>query len=77
LYDFHGNVWEWAQDEWHDTYKDSLADGSAWEDGVSAARVFRCGSWSDFASNCPSASRYGNVPGYRYRDLGFRLLQEM
>ena len=29
LYDVHGNVWEWVQDEWHDTYNGAQDDGSA------------------------------------------------
>ena len=77
LYDMHGNVWEWVQDEWHDNYKSAPADGSAWEDGVSANRVNRGGSWYHDAKNCRSAARSRYDPGSRYHDLGFRLLQEM
>ena len=65
LYDMHGNVWEWVQDEWHDTYDGAPADGSVWVDGVSVSQVFRGG--------CRLARRADGGPS----DLGFRLLQEM
>ena len=76
LYDVHGNVWEWVQDTWHDTYNGAPDDGSAWRDGVSADRVVRGGGWFIFARyDCRSARRH--VQGDRIRFLGFRLLQEM
>ena len=77
LYDMHGNVWEWVQDEWHDSYYNPPTDGSAWEDGSGANRVFRGGSWIYVARCCRSASRDFNVPGFRYIFLGFRLLKEL
>ena len=77
LYDMHGNVYEWVQDEWHDSYDGAPSDGSAWEGGDGTFRVFRGGSWSNFARYCRSAYCSINDPGYRYGFLGFRLLQEV
>ncbi|MBL8526181.1 MAG: SUMF1/EgtB/PvdO family nonheme iron enzyme [Burkholderiales bacterium] len=42
-----GNVWEWLQDCWNDSYKGAPADGSAWESGNCGRRVVRGGSWYD------------------------------
>ena len=45
LYDMHGNVCEWVQDEWHDSYDRAPTNGSAWESGDGAAPVSCGGSW--------------------------------
>jgi formylglycine-generating enzyme required for sulfatase activity len=76
LYDVYGNVLEWVQDEWHDTYNGAQADGSAWVYGVGVIRVIRGGSWFSGARTCRSANRNCSAPGDRYHYLSFRLLQE-
>ena len=77
LYDMHGNVHEWVQDDWHDSYDGAPTDGSAWESGDGANRVVRGGSWFNFAGGCRSAIRDHYVPYFRYFYLGFRILQEL
>jgi len=74
LYDMHGNVWEWVEDDWHDNYKGAPDDGSAWIDKKRGSnRVIRGGNWDDSAQFCRSAIRICDWPGIRDGDLGFRL----
>ena len=77
LYDMHGNVWEWVQDVYHKNYDGAPTDGSAWESGDGARRVFRGGSWYYDARLCRSAIRASFGPRHRSSSLGFRLLQEL
>jgi formylglycine-generating enzyme required for sulfatase activity len=74
LCDMHGNVLEWCQDHWHDTYKGAPTDGSAWiEGGDSSQRVLRGGSWNGNPRYCRSAFRNPFIPDIRYYDFGFRV----
>ncbi|MEA5514018.1 caspase, EACC1-associated type [Nodularia sp. UHCC 0506] len=59
LFDMHGHIWEWCQDEWHENYHQAPADGSAWlgNDDDNQLRVLRGGSWFTNPKNCRSASR--------------------
>lgn len=77
LYDMHGNVWEWVQDSWHENYKGSPSDGSAWEDRNTSYKVSRGGSWYCTAILCRSASRFKRDSENRISNLGFRLLMEL
>lgn len=77
LYDMHGNVWEWVQDEWHSDYNGASSDGSAWENGNSSTRVIRGGGWDGLARDCRSAIRSRLVASYRYVNVGFRLLRKL
>jgi formylglycine-generating enzyme required for sulfatase activity len=74
LYDMHGNVTEWCEDDWHGSYTGAPVNGSAWVDTPRAAfRVIRGGSWSNDAVSCRSAGRFWGTPGIRDGGLGFRL----
>jgi formylglycine-generating enzyme required for sulfatase activity len=78
LHDFHGNVWEWCEDTYHENYEGAPADGTAWTEGGeewkpgTPLRVYRGGGFDFGAEICRSAYRYRSRPGGRYRDLGFR-----
>ncbi|MFZ2410301.1 MAG: SUMF1/EgtB/PvdO family nonheme iron enzyme, partial [Candidatus Methanoperedens sp.] len=77
LYDVHGNVWEWVQDIYHDSYNGAPTDGSAWESGGGSGRVFRGGGWNTPAGYCRSAHRGGNDADVRASIVGFRLLRDV
>ena len=75
LYDMHGNIWEWCQDYWHDSYNDAPADGSAWSDsGDSSGRVLRGGSWSFMPTPCRSTYRDHFHASNRDHFVGFRVV---
>jgi formylglycine-generating enzyme required for sulfatase activity len=58
LYDMHGNVAEWCEDAWHESYVGAPVDGSPWVAGGEGLRVLRGGSWAFRPSLCRSAGRF-------------------
>ncbi|MHC5718845.1 MAG: SUMF1/EgtB/PvdO family nonheme iron enzyme, partial [Nostoc sp.] len=72
LYDMHGNVWEWCQDTWHDSYKGAPSDGSAWIDNDNQIRLRRGGSWKNDPKHCRSADRDRHAGGSDI--VGFRVV---
>jgi formylglycine-generating enzyme required for sulfatase activity len=76
LYDMNGNVWEWCQDYWHDSYTGAPSDGSAWESSYQSGsgRVLRGGSWDNDAWVFRSTYRGWYDDGRSgFNHLGFRL----
>lgn len=75
LYDMHGNVWEWCEDDWHSNYDGAPEDGSTWisKNRDKEGKLLRGGSWFDFPRLCRSAFRYALARGRRYDGIGFRV----
>ena len=76
LHDMHGNVYEWVQDCWNDSYAGAPSDGSAWTSGDCSRRVIRGGSWNYNPWFLRSAFRSGSPRSNRSGYLGFRLVQD-
>ena len=69
LYDMVGNVWEWTQDCYHNTYDGAPADGLAWTGGDCSYRVLRGGSWDLYPQFLHSAFRLWITPSGDLRFL--------
>jgi formylglycine-generating enzyme required for sulfatase activity len=78
LYDMHGNVLEWCEDNWHSSYEGAPVDGSAWvnSDQADKYRLLRGGSWDDSPRGCRSAGRVNLTRGITIHVVGFRVCCE-
>ena len=77
LHEVHGNVWEWVEDCWNDSYEAAPSDGSAWERDYCDLRVLRGGSWDSSPRFLRSAHRNGSEPGNRTVRIGFRVARTL
>ena len=74
LYDVHGNVWEWVEDCWNDTYARTPTDGSASTALFCLRGVLRGGSWKSKSRDLRSAVRGIYYPSNQFNaDIGLRV----
>jgi formylglycine-generating enzyme required for sulfatase activity len=78
LCDMAGNVYEWVEDDYHDDFNETPADGTAWiENPRSALRVRRGGSFYwDNAEALNVNYRLATGPSSKYPEIGFRCARQ-
>lgn len=75
LHDMHGNVWEWCEDDYHNSYQGAPDDGIAWVDKHRRSRrVLRGGSFNFEPRDCRSGYRGYYTCDVTYFNFGFRVL---
>ena len=77
LHDVLGNVWEWVEDCWNESYRGAPGDGSAWGSGDCGDGVLRGGSWANIASDLRSAVRNSFASGHRHGYAGLRVARTL
>ena len=74
LHDVHGNVSEWVEDCYRDSFDGAPGDARVWLAGEDCERrVVRGGSGNDYPAGARAADRNKNVPQHRDRWIGFRI----
>jgi formylglycine-generating enzyme required for sulfatase activity len=77
LYQIHGNVYEWVEDCYHDSYRGAALDGTARISDDCESHVARGGSWLDDPRSLRSAHRLRLPATTRFRNLGFRVARSL
>jgi formylglycine-generating enzyme required for sulfatase activity len=77
LYGVHGNVYDWVEDCYHETYADAPSDGSAWIVGACNHRIVRGGGWHGAARSLRAADRDNYAASERSTTFSFRIARTL
>ena len=77
LHDMLGNVWEWVEDCWNDSFAGAPGDGSAWTTGDCDRRALRGGSWYEEPRDILLTHRDGHWRDDRDGNGGFRVARTL
>jgi formylglycine-generating enzyme required for sulfatase activity len=77
LSDMLGNVLQWTEDCWHESYAAAPVDGRAWLDGDCSVHELRGGSWFSAPSYVRADYRDRFAADYRTSTVGIRLVREL
>jgi hypothetical protein len=77
VHDLDGNVAEWVEDCWHDSYLRAPDDASAWVNPGCARHVVRGGSWGSAPEQFRSAYRASAPSELRSGRTGFRVVRDL
>jgi formylglycine-generating enzyme len=82
LYDMHGNVSEWCNDTYDDTFYGTSSKENPRNDAPGDERVLRGGNWDSDEGMCRSSARFSEVPGladvcFGYDAYGFRCVRRV
>lgn len=77
VHDIDGNVSEWVEDCWHETYARAPADGTAWVNPGCKARVIRGASWASAPDQARSAFRLKATSATTNARVGFRVIRDL
>ena len=77
LNDMGGNVMEWVDDCWHDSFVRAPSDGSAWVNPGCERRVIKGASWSSTPAMSRSAFRISSSTSSTDMRVGFRIARDL
>ncbi len=78
VHEMSGNVSEWVEDCFHESYDSAPTDGAARESGACVERAYRGGNWQNKTGyDLRSAARASQDPRARWSHFGFRVVRDV